>query len=107
MASSPSVKKATFLQLTFMIYGVACAGAFGLEDMVPDAGFYHGGTYNGKHLSPTAGLITLRNILTLGVYPRLYAMSKKLADGYNATISAPNLSAKNYRDWRICTGGCV
>lgn len=33
-----SVKKATFLQLTFMIYGAACAGAFGLEDMISTAG---------------------------------------------------------------------
>ena len=37
MASS-SVKKATLLQLAFMIYGAVCAGAFGLEDMISDAG---------------------------------------------------------------------
>ncbi len=32
------LKKATFLQLAFMIYGVVCAGAFGLEDMISGAG---------------------------------------------------------------------
>lgn len=37
MAAS-SVKKATFLQLAFMIYGAVCAGAFGLEDMISTAG---------------------------------------------------------------------
>jgi amino acid transporter len=38
MPSIHPAKKATFLQLAFMIYGAACAGAFGLEDMVSDAG---------------------------------------------------------------------
>ncbi|NUO79916.1 APC family permease [candidate division KSB1 bacterium] len=36
--SSNTIKKATFLQLAFMIYGAACAGAFGLEDMISTAG---------------------------------------------------------------------
>ncbi len=33
-----AAKKANFLQLAFMIYGAACAGAFGLEDMISGAG---------------------------------------------------------------------
>lgn len=32
------IKKATFFQLAFMIYGAVCAGAFGLEDMISGAG---------------------------------------------------------------------
>ncbi|MGH7491145.1 MAG: APC family permease [bacterium] len=35
---SSTPRKANFLQLAFMIYGAACAGAFGLEDMVSGAG---------------------------------------------------------------------
>ncbi len=38
MTISSRVKKATFLQLAFMIYGAACAGAFGLEDMISTVG---------------------------------------------------------------------
>lgn len=38
MTTSLHVKKATLAQLTFMIYGAACAGAFGLEDMISSAG---------------------------------------------------------------------
>ncbi|MDZ7306518.1 MAG: APC family permease, partial [candidate division KSB1 bacterium] len=33
-----AIKKATFLQLAFMIYGAVCAGAFGVENMIPAAG---------------------------------------------------------------------
>ncbi len=36
--TSVTAKKANFIQLTFMIYGAACAGAFGLEDMISGAG---------------------------------------------------------------------
>ena len=38
MPPTPPLKKATFLQLAFMIYGAVCAGAFGVEDMVSSAG---------------------------------------------------------------------
>jgi len=38
MSSTRPIKKATFFQLAFMIYGAVCAGAFGLEDMVSGAG---------------------------------------------------------------------
>jgi amino acid transporter len=38
MASTRPIKKATFFQLAFMIYGAVCAGAFGLEDMISGAG---------------------------------------------------------------------
>ncbi len=38
MSSTRPIKKATFLQLAFMIYGAVCAGAFGLEDMISSAG---------------------------------------------------------------------
>jgi glutamate-1-semialdehyde 2,1-aminomutase len=95
----------------------AFAGAREVMQHVGDAGFYHAGTYSGNPLSLAAGLVTLRDILTPEVYPYLYALSKKLADGYNAIIAANKLSAhtvhigalgmfhllprplKNYRDW--------
>jgi len=38
VTSTHHFKKATLTQLTFMIYGAACAGAFGLEDMISTAG---------------------------------------------------------------------
>jgi len=38
MSSIQTIKKATFFQLAFMIYGAVCAGAFGLEDMISSAG---------------------------------------------------------------------
>ena len=38
VATSSHIKKASFLQLAFMIYGAVCAGAFGLEDMVSTVG---------------------------------------------------------------------
>jgi glutamate-1-semialdehyde 2,1-aminomutase len=95
----------------------AFAGKREVMQHVGDAGFYHAGTYSGNPLSLAAGLVTLRDILTPEVYPRLYALSKKLADGYNAIIAANKLPAhsvhigalgmfhllsrplKNYRDW--------
>jgi glutamate-1-semialdehyde 2,1-aminomutase len=95
----------------------AFAGTREVMQHVGDAGFYHAGTYAGNPLSLAAGLITLRDILTPEVYPRLNAISKKLTDGYNAIIAANKLPAhavhigalgmfhlvpkqlKNYRDW--------
>jgi len=38
MSTTHPIKKATFFQLAFMIYGAVCAGAFGLEDMISSAG---------------------------------------------------------------------
>jgi amino acid transporter len=38
MSTTRPIKKATFFQLAFMIYGAVCAGAFGLEDMISSAG---------------------------------------------------------------------
>lgn len=95
----------------------AFAGTREVMQHVGDAGFYHAGTYSGNPLSLAAGLVTLRDILTPQVYPRLYALNKKLVDGYNSIIAANKLPAhavnigalgmihllprplKNYRDW--------
>jgi glutamate-1-semialdehyde 2,1-aminomutase len=95
----------------------AFAGAREVMQHIGDAGFYHAGTYSGNPLSLAAGLVTLRDILTPEVYPRLYALSKKLTAGYNDIIAASKLPAhavhlgalgmihlvprplKNYRDW--------
>jgi len=41
----------------------------------------HLGTFNGNPLSMTAGLVTLTQILTKDVYPRLHAMADRLTDG--------------------------
>jgi glutamate-1-semialdehyde 2,1-aminomutase len=41
----------------------------------------HLGTFNGNPLSMTAGLVTLTQILTRDVYPRLHAMADRLTDG--------------------------
>ena len=41
----------------------------------------HLGTFNGNPLSMTAGLVTLRQILTKDAYPRLHAMADRLTAG--------------------------
>lgn len=66
MAAS-SVKKATFLQLAFMIYGAVCAGAFGLEDMISTAG---------------PGMA----ILTLAIMPFLFSIPVSFAVGELTTM---------------------
>lgn len=62
-----SVKKATFLQLAFMIYGAVCAGAFGLEDMISTAG---------------PGMA----ILTLAIMPFLFSIPVSFAVGELTTM---------------------
>jgi glutamate-1-semialdehyde 2,1-aminomutase len=46
----------------------------------------HLGTFNGNPLSMTAGLVTLTQILTKEVYPRLHAMADRLTGGCQAVI---------------------
>jgi glutamate-1-semialdehyde 2,1-aminomutase len=46
----------------------------------------HLGTFNGNPLSMTAGLVTLRQILTKDAYPRLHAMADRLTSGCAAII---------------------
>ena len=41
----------------------------------------HLGTFNGNPLSMTAGLVTLTQVLTRDVYPRLHAMADRLTSG--------------------------
>ncbi|RIK72141.1 hypothetical protein DCC62_20455 [candidate division KSB1 bacterium] len=65
--ANPSVKKATFLQLAFMIYGAVCAGAFGLEDMISTAG---------------PGMA----ILTLAIMPFLFSIPVSFAVGELTTM---------------------
>jgi glutamate-1-semialdehyde 2,1-aminomutase len=95
----------------------AFAGTREVMQHIGDAGFYHAGTYAGNPLALAAALATLRDILAPQIYPRLFTLSKKLADGYNAIIAANQLPAhavhigalgmfhlvpkplKNYRDW--------
>lgn len=65
--AATSVKKATFLQLAFMIYGAVCAGAFGLEDMISTAG---------------PGMA----ILTLAIMPFLFSIPVSFAVGELTTM---------------------
>ena len=46
----------------------------------------HLGTFNGNPLSMTAGLVTLTQILTKDVYPRLHAMADRLTAGSQAVL---------------------
>jgi len=46
----------------------------------------HLGTFNGNPLSMTAGLVTLTQILTKDVYPRLHAMADALTAGCQAVL---------------------
>jgi len=46
----------------------------------------HLGTFNGNPLSMTAGLVTLRKILTRDAYPRLHAMAERLTAGCQAVL---------------------
>ncbi len=67
MSSIHPVKKATFFQLAFMIYGAACAGAFGLEDMISSAG---------------PGIA----IITLAIMPFLFSIPVSFAVGELTTM---------------------
>ena len=46
----------------------------------------HLGTFNGNPLSMTAGVVTLTQILTKDVYPKLHAMADRLTSGSQAVI---------------------
>ncbi|MEO6060037.1 MAG: aspartate aminotransferase family protein [Candidatus Limnocylindria bacterium] len=46
----------------------------------------HLGTFNGNPLSMTAGLVTLTEILTRDVYPRLHELAERLTAGCQAVI---------------------
>jgi glutamate-1-semialdehyde 2,1-aminomutase len=46
----------------------------------------HLGTFNGNPLSMTAGLVTLKQILTKDAYPRLHAMADRLTDGSQGVL---------------------
>jgi len=46
----------------------------------------HLGTFNGNPLSMTAGLVTLTQILTRDVYPRLHGMADRLTAGSQAVL---------------------
>ncbi|HEX2884265.1 MAG TPA: aspartate aminotransferase family protein [Candidatus Limnocylindria bacterium] len=46
----------------------------------------HLGTFNGNPLSMTAGLVTLTQILTKDVYPRLHALADRLTAGSQAVL---------------------
>jgi len=51
----------------------------------------HLGTFNGNPLSMTAGLVTLTQILTKDVYPRLHAMANRLTAGSQAVLDEHGL----------------
>jgi len=53
----------------------------------------HLGTFNGNPLSMAAGLVTLTQILTRDVYPRLHAMADRLTAGCQAVIEQFGLPA--------------
>lgn len=76
-------RKATLLQLTFMIYGAACAGAFGLEDMISSAG-------------PGAALVTLIVMPFIFSVPMAYAVGE-------LTAAFP-IQGGNYRWSRMAFG---
>ncbi|MEO5986006.1 MAG: aminotransferase class III-fold pyridoxal phosphate-dependent enzyme, partial [Candidatus Limnocylindria bacterium] len=51
----------------------------------------HLGTFNGNPLSMTAGVVTLKQILTRDAYPRLHAMADRLTAGSQAVIDEHGL----------------
>jgi glutamate-1-semialdehyde 2,1-aminomutase len=53
----------------------------------------HLGTFNGNPLSMTAGVVTLTQILTKDVYPRLHAMADRLTAGCQEVIDDHGLQA--------------
>jgi len=83
VTSTPHFKKATLAQLTFMIYGAACAGAFGLEDMISTAG-------------PGVALITL------AIMPFLFSIPISFATA-ELTTAFP-VEGGNYRWSRMALG---
>ncbi len=77
----------------------------------------HVGTYSSNPLTMTAAEVTLKEILTGEAYRRIFALNKKLVDGYNALIKEHRLPffanglgsmgtlnfrlapIRHYRDW--------
>lgn len=51
----------------------------------------HLGTFNGNPLSMTAGVVTLKQILTRDAYPRLHAMADRLTAGSQAVLDEYDL----------------
>jgi glutamate-1-semialdehyde 2,1-aminomutase len=73
-------------------------GAFGARREIMSAiklkgGVAHAGTYNANPLAVVAGVVTLRDILTKDVYPKVFRLNKRLIDGYNEVIKRHNLAA--------------
>ncbi len=65
------------------------AGGVGMEHSTLAGGatrVAHLGTFNGNPLSMTAGLVTLTQILTRDVYPRLHELAERLTVGCQAII---------------------
>jgi glutamate-1-semialdehyde 2,1-aminomutase len=86
-------------------------------DLISQHKVFHGGTYNTNPFSMAAGLATFREVLTRENYAKVDKLSKKLTDGYRATIAKVGLQSyiaqagangalmlypkeiRNYRDW--------
>jgi glutamate-1-semialdehyde 2,1-aminomutase len=103
------------------IGGGAPLGAFGASrvvmDLISQHKVFHGGTYNTNRISMAAGLATFREVLTRENYAHVDKLSKKLTEGYRATVAKTGLKAyvasagangalmlypkeiRNYRDW--------
>ncbi len=65
------------------------AGGVGMEHSTLAGGgtrVAHLGTFNGNPLSMTAGLVTLTEVLTRDVYPRLHELAERLTVGCQAVI---------------------
>ena len=62
-------------------------------DLISQHKVFHGGTYNTNPVSMAAGLATFREVLTRENYAKVDKLSKKLTDGYRATIAKVGLQA--------------
>lgn len=72
-------------------------GAFGARREIMSAikpgGVSHAGTYSANPLAVIAGVVTLRDILTKDVYPKIFQLNERLSEGYNQVIKEHKLAS--------------
>src|ERR1700730_6321771 len=113
--------KPDMITLAKSIGGGVPLAAFGASrevmDLIVQHKVFHGGTYNTNRFAMAAGIAVFREVLTRENYAHVGKLSKKLTDGYRATIKKNGVQAyvasagvngalmfypqeiRNYRDW--------
>ncbi len=90
--------KPDIVTLAKAIGGGFSLGAFGarkeiMELVTPLGRFLHGGTYNANPLAITAGVVTLKKIMTKQAYRYLHKLNEEMVKGVNDLIEDTGINA--------------